>query len=236
MCSAMKDNDDNPLAVGAGVLGRGCGAMGTIRVILAEDHALMRDAVRLIFEVVDDMELVGEVSNGHDLLPLMRHVEADFVLLDVQLPGLDGLGCLEELAKRHPRVKVAMLSAVDDQQVIESAFRRGASSYILKSVNPDDLPAAIRQIVEGTVTHRSLTAFTGAAPRTLPGGLSEKEVAVLAELCHGQTNKQIAARLWLSEQTVKFHLRNVYRKLGISSRTEALRYAFEHDLSTSASA
>jgi DNA-binding NarL/FixJ family response regulator len=210
--------------------------MGTIRVILAEDHALMRDAVRLVFDGVEDVQLVGEVANGHDLLPLMSQVEADFVLLDVQLPGIDGLGCLEELAKHHPRVKVAMLSAVDDPQVMASAFRRGAISYILKSVNPDDLPGAIRQIVEGTVTHRSMAARTGAAPRIPPGGLSAKEVAVLAELCHGHTNKQIAATLWLSEQTVKFHLRNVYRKLGISSRTEALRYAYEHDLATLASA
>jgi len=210
--------------------------MGTIRVILAEDHALMRDAVKLVFDGVEDVQLVGEVANGHDLLPLMRQVEADFVLLDVQLPGIDGLGCLEELAKHYPRVKVAMLSAVDDPQVMASAFRRGAISYILKSVNPDDLPGAIRQIVEGTVTHRSLAARTGAAPRIPPGGLSAKEVAVLAELCHGHTNKQIAATLWLSEQTVKFHLRNVYRKLGISSRTEALRYAYEHDLATLASA
>jgi DNA-binding NarL/FixJ family response regulator len=210
--------------------------MGTIKVILAEDHALMRDAVKLVFDGVEDVQLVGEVANGQDLLPLLRQVEADFVLLDVQLPGVDGLGCLEALAKQHPQVKVAMLSAVDDPQVIESAFRRGASGYILKSVSPYDLPAAIRQIVERTVIHLPMAAHNGAAPATLPGGLSTKEVAVLAELCHGHTNKQIAASLWLSEQTVKFHLRNVYRKLGINSRTEALRYAYEHDLAASASA
>ena len=203
--------------------------MGTIRVILAEDHALMREAVKLVFDQVDDLELVGEVANGRDLLPLMKHVAADFVLLDVQLPGADGLRCLEELAQQHPQVKVAMLSAVDDPRVIESAFRRGASGYILKSVNPYDLPAAIRQIVEKTVIHRSPAAEDGAAV-TKRGGLSEKELAVLAELCHGHTNKQIAVSLWLSEQTVKFHLRNIYRKLGINSRTEAIRYAYEHDL------
>jgi DNA-binding NarL/FixJ family response regulator len=209
--------------------------MGAIRVILAEDHALMRDAVKLVLDGVEDVQLVGEVANGDDLLPLLRYIEADFVLLDVQLPGVDGFGCLEALAKYHPRVKVAMLSAFDDPQVIESAFRRGASGYILKSINPYDLPAAIRQIVEGTVIHLSPAAQNGAAPSAGPGGLSEKEVAVLAELCHGQTNKQIAASLWLSEQTVKFHLRNVYRKLGINSRTEALRYAYEHDLASLAS-
>ena len=208
--------------------------MSRIRVILAEDHALMRDAVKLVFDGVDDMELVGEVANGNELLPLMKRVEADFVLLDVQLPGADGLQCLTELAKHHPQVKVAMLSAVDDPQVVESAFRRGAKGYILKSVNPYDLPAAIRQIVEQTVIFPA--GSSAAAPAALPGGLSQKEVAVLAELCHGHTNKQIAASLWLSEQTVKFHLRNVYRKLGINSRTEALRYAYEHDLATLATA
>jgi DNA-binding NarL/FixJ family response regulator len=210
--------------------------MDTIRVILVEDHALMRDAIKLVFDSVEDVQLVGEVANGNDLLPLMRQVEADFVLLDVQLPGADGLECLAELAKHYPQVKVAMLSAVDDQQVIESAFRRGASAYILKSVNPYDLPGAIRQIVEKTVIHLPAAGHNGAAAATLPGGLSAKEVAVLAELAHGHTNKQIAASLWLSEQTVKFHLRNVYRKLGINSRTEALRYAYEHDLTALAPA
>jgi DNA-binding NarL/FixJ family response regulator len=210
--------------------------MGMIRVVLAEDHALMRDAVKLVFEEEEDVVLVGEVANGNDLLPLLRRVEADFVLLDVQLPGLDGLGCLEALAEHHPQVKVAMLSAVEDANVIESAFRRGAHGYILKMVNPFDLPAAIRQIVDESVIHRPHFAREGAAAASRPGNLSEKEVAVLVELCHGHTNKQIAAQLWLSEQTVKFHLRNIYRKLGIKSRTEALRYAYEHDLAAAPAA
>jgi DNA-binding NarL/FixJ family response regulator len=204
--------------------------MSTIKVILAEDHALMRDAVKLVFAEAEDVDLVGEVENGHDLLPLMAKVECDFVLLDVQLPGLDGLGCLEALARLHPQVKVAMLSAVEDPQVIESAFRRGARCYILKSVNPFDLPATIRQIVDESVFHRSLAAREGTMEAARPAGLSAKEIAVLVELCHGYTNKQIATRLWLSEQTVKFHLRNIYRKLEIKNRTEALRYAYEHDL------
>ena len=210
--------------------------MGTIRVVLAEDHALMRDAVKLVLEEEEDVVLVGEVANGNELLPLLKRVEADFVLLDVQLPGLDGLGCLEALAEHHPLVKVAMLSAVEDPQVIESAFRRGARGYILKSVNPFDLPAAIRQIVDGSVIHRSLAEQDGSNRAARPAGLSEKELAVLVELCHGHTNKQIALRLWLSEQTVKFHLRNIYRKLGIKSRTEALRYAYEHDLASAPAA
>ena len=209
--------------------------MGTIRVVLAEDHALMRDAVKLVFDAEADVDLVGEVANGNDLLPLLKRIETDFVLLDVQLPGLDGLGCLEAIAEHHPQVKVAMLTAVEDRNVIESAFRRGAHAYILKSVNPFDLPAAIRQILDESVIHRAVDSGDGVAP-SRPSILSEKEVAVLVELCHGHTNKQIAEELWLSEQTVKFHLRNVYRKLGIKSRTEALRFAFEHDLASAPAA
>ena len=203
--------------------------VGTIKVVVAEDHALMRDAVKLVFEEEQDVELVGEVSDGRELLPLVNRVQPDVILLDVQLPGLDGLACLEALAEHGSTAKVAMLSAIEDVQVIEAAFRRGADSYILKSVNPFDLPGAIRQLLDGSVIHRSLSPESGTAvPRA--AGLSEKEVVILVELCHGHTNKEIAARLWLSEQTVKFHLRNVYRKLGIKSRTEALRYAYDHDL------
>jgi DNA-binding NarL/FixJ family response regulator len=168
--------------------------MGTTRVILAEDHALMRDAVKLVFDEAEDVELVGEVGNGNELLPLMARVACDFVLLDVQLPGLDGLGCLEALAKRYPRVKVAMLSAVEDPQVIESAFRRGARGYILKSVNPFDLPAAIRQIVDESVIHRSLAVRT--APRVAHGPpvCPRRSWACSSSSCHGHTNKQIATR------------------------------------------
>ena len=205
------------------------GVAGTVKVVLAEDHALMRDAVKLVFEEEEDVELVGEVADGRELLPLVNRVQPDVILLDVQLPGLDGLACLEALAEHGSTAKVAMLSAIEDVQVIEAAFRRGADSYILKSVNPFDLPGAIRQLLDGSVIHRSLSPESGTAvPRA--AGLSEKEVVILVELCHGHTNKEIAARLWLSEQTVKFHLRNVYRKLGIKSRTEALRYAYDHDL------
>jgi len=206
---------------------------GTIRVIVAEDHALMRDAVRLVFDEADDFQVVGEVANGNELHPLMTTVATEFVLLDVQLPGLDGLGCLEMLAKQHPKVKVAMLSGVEDPQVIESAFRRGARAFIFKSINPFDLPAAVRQIIDETVIHRSPAPQQGVASGLRHSVLSEKELAVLVEVCDGHTNKEIAARLWLSEQTVKFHLRNIYRKLGIKSRTEALRYAYENDLATS---
>jgi DNA-binding NarL/FixJ family response regulator len=205
--------------------------MSRIKVVLADDHGLMRDAVRMVLDGDADFELAGEVANGRDLLPLVGRVQPDFVLLDVHLPGVDGLGCLEALANLHPNVKVAMLSGVEDRQVIDAAFRRGASAYILKSISPFDLPAAIRQIVEGSVIHCSPGSTGGEAPARA-AGLSEKEASVLAELSQGHSNREIARRLWVSEQTVKFHLSNIYKKLGITSRTEALRYAYQHDLTT----
>jgi DNA-binding NarL/FixJ family response regulator len=203
--------------------------VATIKVIHAEDHALMRDAVQMVLACCDDIELVAAAGDGDELEALMRAREPHVVLLDVRLPRMDGLACLEFLRERHPRVHVVMLSAVDEEQVIESAFRRGARGYILKTVNPFDLPAAIRQIVEGTVIH-PLRPTSESSTSRLPG-LSQREVEVLAALGSGDSNREIARRLWLSEQTVKFHLRNVYRKLGVRTRTEALRVAYECDLS-----
>ena len=203
--------------------------VGTIRVVLAEDHALMRDAVRLVFDEAEDVELVGEVANGNELLPLLKRVEADFVLLDVQLPGLDGLGCLEALAEHHPqregRDALRGRGRAGDR-VRVPARRRRLHLQVRQPVRPAGGDPPDRRRERDPPVRRGERG--AAAPEA--AGLSEKEVAVLVELCHGHTNKQIAAKLWLSEQTVKFHLRNVYRKLGIKSRTEALRYAYEHDL------
>lgn len=204
--------------------------MSTIRVVLADDHGLMRDAVRMVLDGDADFELVGEVANGRDVLPLVRRLLPDVVLLDIRLPGVDGLACLESLTALHPDVKVVMLTAVEDHQVIDAAFRRGARAYILKSVNPFDLPSAIRQVIEQTVHHAPVGVAGGSEASARAAGLSEKEASVLAELSHGHSNREIAKRLWVSEQTVKFHLSNIYKKLGITSRTEALRYAYQHDL------
>jgi DNA-binding NarL/FixJ family response regulator len=203
--------------------------MGTIGVLVAEDHALMRDAVGMILGEADGLEIVGEAKRGDDVLPLVGRLGPDVVLLDLGLPGVDGLTCLEQIRERHPEVKVVVFTADNDPKHIEAALRRGADSYVVKSINPEDLPSAIRQAVEGSVFH-PYALDDGGASELRRTGLSEKEVAVLRELAHGRSNKEIAAALFVSEQTVKFHLRNVYKKLGVQSRTEALRHAYELDL------
>jgi DNA-binding NarL/FixJ family response regulator len=204
-------------------------AAGRLRVVVCDDQELMRSALRAVLTPDEGIEVVGEASDGTALLALLEAEEPDVVTLDLGLPGLDGLRCLELLRERHPRVATVVVSGSDDPATIDAAFRRGAAAYALKSVNPLDLPATVRQAVEGSVFRPDRASRDG-LESSRANGLSEKEAVVLAELAKGHSNREIAQALWLSEQTVKFHLRNVYRKLGVANRTDALRLALERDL------
>lgn len=205
--------------------------MRRLKIVIADDHRLMLAALRLALEPAADLEVVGEAASGAQVLPLVRQHSPDVVLLDIRMPGTDGLRCLEQLRAAFPRVKTIALSALDDPQVIQAALERGAAAFILKSIDPRDLPAAIRQTVEGTV-FRTLGGTGVSAPEASARdlGLSDRELTILRALAGGLSNKQIAQQLWLAEQTVKFHLTNLYRKLGVGSRTEAIRTAYEHGL------
>ena len=142
---------------------------------------------------------------------------------------MDGLACLELLQKRHPGVKTVVLTGLDSPDVVRSAFRRGATAFISKRIDPRDLASALRQAVAGTVLH----PVFGDAPEPDPTesvGLSDRELEILSALSDGLSNKQIAKKFWLAEQTVKFHLTNVYRKLGVSTRTEAVHQAYRQGL------
>ena len=205
--------------------------MRRLKVLVADDHELMLEAVRLALASADDFEIVAATTRGQQVLPLAARTDPDVVLIDLRMPGMDGLTCLELLRQRHPRVTTVVLSGVDEPNVIRSAFSRGAVAFIRKHVDPRDLPSALRQAVNGTVTQ----PIFGERPELGRAEqsdiqLSEREQTILAALCEGMSNKQIAKRLWLAEQTVKFHLTNLYRKLGVSSRTEAVNAAYRHGL------
>jgi DNA-binding NarL/FixJ family response regulator len=205
--------------------------MRRLKVLIADDHRLMLSAIRIAIDSTEDLEVVAEAESGSQVLPLVHRHSPDVVLLDIRMPGMDGLKILEELKKRFPAVKSIVLSGVDEPQVIQAALERGASSYVLKYVDPRDLASAIRQTVDGTV----FQTLAGNRPAddtnaALRLGLSERELSILKALAEGLSNKQIAKQLWLAEQTVKFHLTNIYRKLDVSSRTEAVRSAYEHGL------
>jgi DNA-binding NarL/FixJ family response regulator len=143
---------------------------------------------------------------------------------------MDGLTCLDLIRRRHPHVKVVLLSVSSDPEHIQEALNRGASGYVVKSVDPVDLPSALRQAVEGTVYHAVGIPEADEAGTARAVGLTERELAILRLVARGLSNRAISRELWVTEQTVKFHLTNIYRKLGVGNRTEAARYAYQHGL------
>jgi DNA-binding NarL/FixJ family response regulator len=202
-----------------------------LKVVLADDHRLMLRAVRMALEQSEDIELVGETTEGRKVLPLVASTQPDVVLLDFRMPDMDGLAVLDRLTERHPDVTVVMLSGTDDPALIDEALRRGARAFVVKQVDPRDLASAIRQAVSGTVV--SAIGRTSAPDALETAGLTKKEREVLGLLARGLSNAEIGKELWLSQQTIKFHLTNVYRKLGVANRTEAARYALQHGVAGS---
>jgi DNA-binding NarL/FixJ family response regulator len=203
-----------------------------LKVLVVDDHRLIVNAIRIALEGIEDIEIVGEASSGAAVLPLIESTKPDIVLLDIMMPQMDGLTCLERLGKRFPEVKVIIVSAVDDRALIQTAFDRGARAFVAKHVDPRDLASVIRQANEGTVYQPLGMREEDDGHARLPDNttLTESQLNVLRALTRGLSNKEIARDLWLSEQTVKFHLSNIYRALGVGSRAEAIRYAYQHAL------
>ena len=198
-----------------------------VRVLIADDHRLMVEGTKQALERAGGFEVVGEATNGVQVLPLVRRLKPDLVLLDLRMPQMDGLTCLAKIKKEFPHMRVAILSVSQDPELIQTALKRGANAYIVKSIDPDDLAAALRQALDGNV-------FTTAGVTEDPGeraardaGLTERELMIVRAVARGLSNEAVAKELWVAEQTVKFHLTNIYRKLGVSNRTEAARYAYE---------
>lgn len=209
--------------------------MAKLRILIADDHPLIIKGIREALSSEPDIEVVGEASSGAQVMPLVNHTSPDLVLLDLRLPEVDGLTLLERIRGGHPNVKVAILSVITDPAEITKALERGASAYIVKSIDTADLAAALRQALSGSFY--CVGALAGeqadmARPDT-DSGLSGRETEILMGVARGLSNRAIARELWLSDQTVKFHLHNIYRKLGVHNRTEAARYAFEHGLADS---
>lgn len=200
------------------------------KVLIADDHPLVRSGVRRALEEEHDIEVVGEATNGAKVLPLIGQTGPDLVVLDISMPHLDGLTCLDQIRKRYPDVKVVILSASGDPDRVQAALARGATAYVLKSVDVRDLASALRQAIEGTVFQAFGVQQDSDGELASSAGLTKRETAILKAVARGLTNQAIGREFWVSEQTVKFHLRNIFRKLEVGSRTEAARYAFEHGL------
>ncbi len=191
-----------------------------MRVLVADDHPLIVAGVRTVLEQDSSFTVVGEAHSGSDVLPLVGRLDPDLVLLDMRLPGMDGLGCLTRIRERHPDVKVVILSAIADSERIDTALKEGACGYVLKTVDPAHLLAAIHQSIEGEGYH-PLAEHAEDENVDSSGDLTPREATILEAVTRGLSNQAIAKELWVTEQTIKFHLTNIYRKLGVSNRTEA---------------
>jgi DNA-binding NarL/FixJ family response regulator len=208
---------------------RSTGFDESMKLVIADDR-LTIEGIRRALEGAEGIEIVGETYSGADVLALVERTKPDMLLLDIRMPGLDGFTTIDSLSTRYPNMALVVLSALNDPEHIDTALKRGAAGYIAKSVNPVDLSAVLREAVAGNV-HYALRL-----PKTRSNGnsdgLTEREHTILRAVARGLSNQAIARELWVTEQTVKFHLHNVYRKLGVQNRTEAARYVYEHGLAT----
>ncbi|HEY2569878.1 MAG TPA: response regulator transcription factor [Solirubrobacteraceae bacterium] len=200
-----------------------------LKVLVADDHPLILQGLRRTLEDCDDIEVVGEARSGTEVLPLVERRRPDVVLMDLRMPGLDGVACIRQIKQSAPEVKAVILSGCDDRPSIESAREAGASAYVIKSVSSIDIPALLRQVAAGYTLFQAPNDPDDATQEDAPA-LTERELTILASVAAGLTTKAISSQLWVSEHTVKFHLTNIYRKLEVTNRSGAVRYAYEHGL------
>lgn len=208
----------------------------TLRVAIADDHRLMLESVKRALEEAGDIRVVGEAMSGREMLRVISRVNPDVAIIDLRMPDGDGLSTLSTIRSEHPDVKVIVLSASEDSEHIDEALDLGADGYVVKSINPVDLPSTVRQVVEGNVYHprgrADPSSVRASAEETVVAetGLTERELTILRLVAEGLSNMEIAGKLYVTEQTVKFHLSNIYRKLAVSNRTEATRFAYRNGL------
>jgi len=206
-------------------------AAGKISVLIADDHPVVRQGLRVLLGLHPDIEVVGEAGDGAEAVELAAAVAPDVLLLDLKLPGLDGLAVLAELRDRNLPARVLVLTSVTDAASVTVAMRAGAAGFLYKDVDPDALVRAVRSVHDGHTVLAPEAAGTlvqsrnsCAAVRGL-GALTAREREVLAQIAEGRSNREIARLLHMSEKTVKTHVSSVLAKLGVADRTQAALHA-----------
>lgn len=205
-----------------------------IRIMIVDDHTMVRRGLTTILKVFDDLQLVGEAENGEAAIQLCAEVLPDVILMDMSLPGMDGAMATRAIRKKLPQTQVIVLTSFKDGKLIKQALEAGAIGYLLKDVSADDLVQAIRSAHAGRATLSPEAAQslveTANLPPTPGQDLTEREREVLALMIEGLNNVQIAGRLTVSPSTIKSHVSNILSKLGAASRTEAVTLALRNQI------
>jgi DNA-binding NarL/FixJ family response regulator len=208
-----------------------------LRVVVADDQASVREGLVLLLGGLPGIDVVGAAADGEQALELVAEHQPDAILLDLHMPGLDGIGATHRLAADHPRVAIVVLTTyVDDTSVLE-ALRAGARSYLTKDADRTDIARALRAAAGGLTVfdprvHATLLAATSpaAASPDPPDGLTQREVEILSLIAQGLTNGEIAERLFLSSHTIKTHINRIFAKTGSRDRVAAVGYAQRHNI------
>lgn len=210
--------------------------MTRVRLLLADDHRMFRQGLRELIERKTGYEVVGEATTGREVLDLADRLQPDIVLLDIQMPELDGVAAAQQLAQRHPQIKIIILTMYRQDSHLLDAIRAGARGYLLKDADADELLDVIERVRRGeSVLDPSLTERVFAAVRQIPApspvdALTARETEILRCLAAGDDNRTIAAKLFLSEKTVSNRLSEIFAKLGVTNRTQAALVARERGI------
>jgi DNA-binding NarL/FixJ family response regulator len=201
-----------------------------IRILIVDDHSVVRQGLRMFLQIDEELSIVGEAENGEDAVRLTRELKPDIVLMDLLMPGMDGIAATSTIRNESPETEVLALTSVATDQMIIAVMRAGAIGYILKETGGDELRQAIKAAAAGQVLLSPQVAahLIGSYREPVASGdLTKRELEVLGLLAGGESNKGIAAHLFLSEETVKTHVSNILGKLGLSSRTQAALHAIK---------
>lgn len=208
-----------------------------IRVLIADDHHVVRRGLLFFLKTQKDIEVIGEAKNGMEAVELVKSLQPDIVLMDFVMPEMDGIQATKKIKAKWPQVHILMLTSFSDKDHVLPAIEAGAAGYQLKDIEPDELVNSIRQIIRGeNIIHPAATTQLEETLReeeNLPhvkNALTPRERDVLAELTKGKSNREIASSLFVTEKTVKTHISNIFTKLDVQDRTQAALYAVKHGL------